>query len=94
MNQYPQTRIVGVKSNVPFLLALLAHPAVVTYEIYTRFIEDNAQELAANLQTIQAQIVSAPSGDSRGSAPPSALLNLGDISHLVKIESPIAGLIV
>ncbi|TSA55457.1 MAG: carbamoyl-phosphate synthase large subunit, partial [Dehalococcoidia bacterium] len=35
-------RIEGVETNIPFLLNLLARPEVITNDIYTGFIEDNA----------------------------------------------------
>ena len=39
-------RIEGVETNIPFLLNLLARQEVINNDIYTRFIEDNATDLA------------------------------------------------
>jgi len=39
-------RIDGVETNIPFLLNLLERPEVISNDIYTLFIEDNATELA------------------------------------------------
>ncbi len=40
-------RVAGAPTNIPFLQALLAHPAVIVGEIHTRFIEETMGELAA-----------------------------------------------
>jgi acetyl/propionyl-CoA carboxylase alpha subunit len=41
-----QYEILGVRHNIPFLLALLARPEVATNATHTRFIEDHLEELA------------------------------------------------
>ncbi|RLT93807.1 acetyl-CoA carboxylase family protein [Ketobacter sp.] len=40
-----ELRIDGVTTNLPFLQRLLAHPAVISNQIHTRFIEDHLHEL-------------------------------------------------
>jgi len=42
-------RIAGTKTNAAFLRAVLEHPALSSGDIYTRFIDDHAAELLANL---------------------------------------------
>ncbi|MDQ3385962.1 MAG: carbamoyl-phosphate synthase large subunit, partial [Actinomycetota bacterium] len=42
-----EVRIEGPATNVPFLQALLSHPAVVAGEVHTTFIDDHAAELLA-----------------------------------------------
>jgi acetyl/propionyl-CoA carboxylase alpha subunit/acetyl-CoA carboxylase carboxyltransferase component len=39
-------RIVGVDTNIPFLLNLLNRPEVIKDDVYTKFVEDNASSLA------------------------------------------------
>jgi acetyl/propionyl-CoA carboxylase alpha subunit/acetyl-CoA carboxylase carboxyltransferase component len=39
-------RVAGVATNVPFMIALLRHPDVVAYDVYTRFIAEHARELS------------------------------------------------
>jgi acetyl/propionyl-CoA carboxylase alpha subunit/acetyl-CoA carboxylase carboxyltransferase component len=43
-------RIAGVATNLPFVTALLRHPDVAAYDVYTRFIAEHARELAAESQ--------------------------------------------
>jgi len=40
-------RIEGIKTNIPFLRAILGRPEIVSGEVSTRFVEDNAGSLAA-----------------------------------------------
>jgi acetyl/propionyl-CoA carboxylase alpha subunit len=40
-------RVEGVATNIPFLQAVLAHPAVVAGDVSTRWLEEHASELAA-----------------------------------------------
>ena len=42
--------IAGVATNLPFVTALLRHPDVAAYDVYTRFIAEHARELAAESQ--------------------------------------------
>ena len=42
--------ILGLRTNVPFLITLLEHPAVRSGEIHTRFIEDHALELLTHTE--------------------------------------------
>ncbi|MDD5311693.1 MAG: carboxyl transferase domain-containing protein [Dehalococcoidia bacterium] len=39
-------RVEGIQTDIPFLLNILSRPEVARNEIYTRFVEDNAAELA------------------------------------------------
>ena len=48
-------RIAGVDTNLPFLTALLRHPDVAAYDVYTRFIAEHARELAAEAQNLAAE---------------------------------------
>jgi acetyl/propionyl-CoA carboxylase alpha subunit len=43
--------ILGIRTNVPFLIKLLEHPAVRSGQIHTRFIEDHAVELLSVSET-------------------------------------------
>src|SRR5580692_4394575 len=40
-------RIAGVPTNIPFLRALLRHPAFAAAQVHTRFVEEHAKELCA-----------------------------------------------
>ncbi len=48
-------RIEGVRTNIPFLLNVLHRPEVAVNDIYTGFIEDNADQLARETETSQAR---------------------------------------
>ena len=51
-------RIAGVATNLPFATALLRHPDVAAYDVYTRFIAEHARELAAEAQNVAAESLS------------------------------------
>ena len=40
-------RIVGLETNIPFLMSLLAHPEVRAWNVHTRFVDERMQELLA-----------------------------------------------
>ncbi|HWT07174.1 MAG TPA: biotin carboxylase N-terminal domain-containing protein, partial [Xanthomonadales bacterium] len=48
-------RIADVATNLPFVTALLQHPDVAAYDVYTRFIAEHARELAAESQNVTAE---------------------------------------
>ena len=51
-------RIAGVATNLPFATALLRHPDVAAYDVYTRFVAEHARELAAEAQNVAAESLS------------------------------------
>ncbi|MBC7976975.1 MAG: carbamoyl-phosphate synthase large subunit, partial [Myxococcales bacterium] len=65
-----QFRIEGVATNIGFLQALLHHPDVIANRITTRFVEDHAAELVAQIPALAPPRVTAARGDSaaRGDA--------------------------
>ena len=54
--------ILGIRTNVPFLIKLLEHPAVRSGQVHTRFIEDHAVELLASSETPVEAIAAAALG--------------------------------
>jgi acetyl/propionyl-CoA carboxylase alpha subunit/acetyl-CoA carboxylase carboxyltransferase component len=43
-----ELRVVGVATNAPFLQSILDHPDLLTYSLYTRFVDDHMAELLAD----------------------------------------------
>jgi acetyl/propionyl-CoA carboxylase alpha subunit/acetyl-CoA carboxylase carboxyltransferase component len=82
-------RIAGVATNLPFLAALLRHPDVRAYDVYTRFIAEHARELVLESQNVAAESnvaapIAAPSRALRRrptKAPP----------HTTALRTPTAG---
>jgi len=66
--------ILGVKHNIPFLLALLARPEVRRSAIDTRFIDDHLEELSARPSDrhLHAAVALAALAEVRGTAPQAA----------------------
>jgi 3-methylcrotonyl-CoA carboxylase alpha subunit len=59
--------ILGLRTNVPFLIKLLEHPAVRSGQVHTRFIEDHAPELLTESETPIEAIAAAALAASHGS---------------------------
>jgi acetyl/propionyl-CoA carboxylase alpha subunit len=59
--------ILGLRTNVPFLIKLLEHPAVRSGQLHTRFIEDHAPELLTESETPIEAIAAAALAASHGS---------------------------
>ena len=55
-------KIAGAPTNIGFLQSLLAHPAVASGEVHTRFIEETMGELAATADAPKLYFEAAPSG--------------------------------
>ncbi|MEA2787003.1 MAG: hypothetical protein QOF71_3107 [Candidatus Eremiobacteraeota bacterium] len=65
-------RIAGVATNLPFLTALLRHPDVAAYDVYTRFIAEHAGELTADAQSTPLEALAATAAASPKREPPRA----------------------
>ena len=61
--------ILGVRSNVPFLIRLLEHPRFIAGDISTRFLEEEGDALRASLQVDPGDAVHALAAASRTLAP-------------------------
>ena len=86
-----EVRIEGVATNLPFLRALLSHPAVVDNRVTTRFVETHAAELAAAAEAPHPQgcsagdvAAAAATGPPRPAAPPGC----------VAVPAPVPGTVV
>jgi 3-methylcrotonyl-CoA carboxylase alpha subunit len=68
--------ILGIRTNVPFLIRLLEHPGMQAGHVHTRFIEDHAAELLTPAETppeaLAAAAVGSRGSETRGAASASA----------------------
>jgi len=84
-------RIEGVETNIPFLLNLLARPEVITNDIYTGFIEDNAAALTKTCEQQRARFfVDSTAGSAKDSALQSPVAPPGT----VPLTAPMQGCVV
>ncbi|MDB5070315.1 MAG: carbamoyl-phosphate synthase large subunit [Candidatus Eremiobacteraeota bacterium] len=88
-------RIAGVATNLPFLSALLHHPDVAAYDVYTGFIAEHARELAAESKSPAAEphvaaTTAVPSSEPPGTAshgpPNTAALRVPTPGKLLTID--------
>jgi len=84
-------RIEGVETNIPFLLNLLARPEVITNDIYTGFIEDNAAALAKTSEQQRARFFA---DNTAGSARDSALQSPVAPPGTIPLTAPMQGCVV
>jgi acetyl-CoA carboxylase carboxyltransferase component/acetyl/propionyl-CoA carboxylase alpha subunit len=84
-------RIEGVETNIPFLLNLLARPEVISNDIYTLFIEDNAAELARTPAPQRARFFA---DDTAGAARAAALQTPAAPPGTVPLTAPMQGCVV
>jgi acetyl-CoA carboxylase carboxyltransferase component/acetyl/propionyl-CoA carboxylase alpha subunit len=84
-------RIEGVGTNIPFLLNLLARPEVLTNDIYTGFIEDNAAALAKTCEQQRARFFT---DGTAGSARDSALQSPAAPPGTIPLTAPMQGCVV
>ena len=74
-------RIEGVATNLPFLSALLQHPAVASHQITTAFLEENSADLAAaasaSARALSQTTGSVSVGAKLGTTDPLAILDHG-----------------
>jgi acetyl-CoA carboxylase carboxyltransferase component/biotin carboxyl carrier protein len=72
-------RIAGVPTNIPFLRALLQHPAFAAAQVHTRFVEEHARELCAAADSREAATAARTQGPGARieTLDPLAVLNHG-----------------
>jgi len=87
-------RLEGVQSNIGYLRGLLRHPRVATNQVYTRFIDDHAAELAAAAEQAQPVVRPEQTATRAGAVidtnDPLAVLALGRSESSAPAAAPVA----
>ena len=90
-----EMRIVGVDTNVAFLLSILEHPAVVAGEIHTTFVEERMDELLASMSVrVEPDRTGRPLPLAEGGVPASGRDDQPVPDGVAAVRAPMQGTVV